>query len=105
MINGKEFRIVMRPTINPEKFKVTDKYNLKEYLDVMDSLNRNSKFHLGKPQGCIVCRGCFGKEDNGQCDLIDDLDITITAKGNVYLYGAELSVLGNIYEEHVTFYL
>lgn len=103
MINGKEFRIVMRPTINPEKFKVTDKYNLKEYLDVMDSLNKNSKFFLGKPQGCRVCRGCFGKEDNGQCDLMDDLDVTITAKGDVYLYGAELSVLGNIYEEHVTF--
>ena len=61
---------------------------------------RNSS---GKPQGCRVCRGCFGKEDNGQCDLMDDLDVTITAKGDVYLYGAELSVLGNIYEEYVTF--
>ena len=103
VINGKEFRIVMRPTINPEKFEVTDKYDIIEYLDIMDSLNKNSKFYLGKPQGCRVCRGCFGKNDNGQCDLMDDLDVTVTAKGDVYLYGAELSVLGNIYEEHVTF--
>lgn len=103
LINGKEFRIVMRPTINPEKFKVEDKYNLREYLDVMDSFNKNSEYYLGKPQGCRVCRGCFGKNDNGQCDLMDDLDVTITAKGDVYLYGAELSVLGNIYDEIVTF--
>lgn len=102
VINGKEFRITMKNTINPEEFEIADKYDIAKYLDIMENLHTNSKFYLSKSQ---IDEGLFGKNEIEHCDLIDDFDVTITSKGDVYLYGSETSTLGNIYEEHITFEL
>lgn len=101
-VNNEEFKLIMRPTITPSKYGVSPRYTIWEYLDIMDKYKAGKEFAFGMPQGCRVCRACFSAENDNLCYNMDDMDITVTATGDVYLYGAELGVLGNIYEEHVT---
>jgi len=102
-INNKEFKIILRPLVNPHEIGIEDTYNIFEYSDI---LSKTDGFNLilGIPKGCQGCHGCKGL-GVPVCGSDSGLDITIATDGNVYLYGAEISSLGSIYDEHITYNL
>ena len=70
------------------------------YLDKLFQID-TEEIVLGKPRSCRGCKGCDGWKDG----LPNGLDVTVTARGNIYLYGAEVKCLGNIYKELIDYNL
>ena len=98
IIQGQFFQVLLRPTIypNPEELALED--SLLEYIDKMMEID-TEKVYLGKPRSCRGCKGC----DSWKSGLENGLDVTVNAKGDVLLYGAEIASLANIYTEEVSY--
>lgn len=98
IISGKFFQVILRPTINPNKNEATKELSTLEYLDRLFEID-TEEIVLGKPRSCRGCKGCDAWKDG----LPNGLDVTVNAKGDIYLYGAEVVCLGNIYDELIDY--
>lgn len=98
IINGKFFQVVLRPTIYPSSKELSSEEPMLSYIDTLLKIDTED-IYLGKPRSCRGCKGC----DSWKSDLPNGLDITVNAKGDIYLYGAEICCLGNIYDEVITY--
>ncbi len=98
IINKKFFQVILRPTIYPTEEELKKEDTLLKYIDNMLKID-TEEINLGKPRSCRGCRGC----DSWKSGLENGLDITVNAKGDITLYGAEVDVLGNIYDEEITY--
>ena len=98
IINRKFFQVILRPTIYPTEEELKKEDLLLEYIDNMLKID-TEEINLGKPRSCRGCKGC----DSWKSGLENGLDITVNAKGDITLYGAEVDILGNIYEEEITY--
>ena len=98
IINKKFFQVILRPTIYPTEEVLEKEESMLKYIDRMLKID-TEEIYLGKPRSCRGCKGC----DSWKSGLPNGLDITVNAKGEVTLYGAEICVLANIYDEIVTY--
>ena len=98
IINKKFFQVILRPTIYPSEEVLKKEETMLKYIDRMLKID-TEEIYLGKPRSCRGCKGC----DSWKSGLPNGLDITVNAKGEVTLYGAEICVLANIYDEVVTY--
>lgn len=98
IINKKFFQVLLRPTIYPTEEELQKEDSLLQYIDNMLKID-TEEINLGKPRSCRGCRGC----DSWKSGLDNGLDITVNAKGDITLYGAEVDILGNIYDEEITY--
>ena len=94
IINRKFFQVILRPTIFPDQETLRREEPMTTYIDNMLKID-TEEIYLGHPRSCRGCKGC----DSWKSDMANGLDLTINAKGDVYLYGAEVKPLGNIYDE------
>lgn len=106
-LDDKEYRVIYRPLIEPDKVGVSDTYNIDEYVDLITNMEGGMVPRFGTPKGCHGCHGCRVEVDCSSCgtEEEDGLDISIDTDGRVLVYGAELSVLGNIYNEVLSYNL
>lgn len=100
-VNGRLFRLILRPIVNAGTLGIKDKYSIHEYIDIL-SASDGCNIMIGTPKGCQGCQGCQG-QGLPACQNLDGLDITIDTDGNVYLYGGEISTLGSIYDEKLSY--
>ena len=98
IIKKKFFQVLLRPTIYPNQIEREKEESLLEYIDTMLKID-TEEIYLGKPRSCRGCKGC----DSWKSDMPNGLDITINAKGDITLYGAEICELGNIYREKISY--
>ncbi len=98
IINKKFFQVLLRPTIYPTEEELKKEDTLLKYIDNMLKID-TEEITLGKPRSCRGCKGC----DSWKSGLENGLDITVNAKGDITLYGAEVDVLGNVYDEVITY--
>ena len=98
IINKKFFQVILRPTIYPTEEELQKEDTLLKYIDNLLKID-SEEINLGKPRSCRGCKGC----DAWKSGLENGLDITVNAKGDITLYGAEVDVLGNIYDEEITY--
>ena len=98
IINKKFFQVILRPTIYPTEEELKKEDTLLKYIDNLLKID-TEEINLGKPRSCRGCKGC----DSWKSGLENGLDITVNAKGDITLYGAEVDVLGNIYDEEITY--
>lgn len=100
IINHKFFQVILRPTIYPSEEVLEKEETMLKYIDRMLKID-TEEIILGKPRSCRGCKGC----DAWKSGLPNGLDITVNAKGDIYLYGAEICSIGNIYDELITYEL
>lgn len=100
VISGKFFQVILRPTIYPSVNEALKEAPTLEYLDKLFQIDTEDII-LGKPRSCRGCKGCDGWKDG----LPNGLDVTVNARGDIYLYGAEVKCLGNIYNELIDYSL
>lgn len=97
-LKKKMFMTLFRPMIYPFQYGGKDEYDTLSYIDLMLKID-SEEIYLGKPRSCRGCKGC----NMWKADMNNGLDITVNAKGDITLYGAEISVLANIYDDVVTY--
>ena len=100
IINGVFFQALLRPTIYPSLEEREKEDYILDYIDKLMQID-TEEIYLGKPRSCRGCKGC----DAWKNDQENGLDITVTANGDIFLYGAECVSLGNIYNEEITYTL
>lgn len=100
IIKGKFFQVILRPTIYPDINSLEKEETTLEYINSLFEIDEE-EINLGKPRSCRGCKGC----DSWKSGLSNGLDITVNAKGDIYLYGAEIVCLGNIYKEVISYEL
>lgn len=98
IIRGKFFQVILRPTIYPNPEELIKEEKMLIYIDNMLQID-TEEIILGKPRSCRGCKGC----DSWKSGLLNGLDVTVNARGDIYLYGAEICSLGNIYDEVITY--
>ena len=98
IIKGRFFQVLLRPTINPSEEARLREDSLMGYVDKIMAID-SQPIYLGKPRSCRGCKGC----GTWKSEMANGLDVTVDAMGDVYLYGAELAPLWNIYAEEVTY--
>jgi len=83
-IDGIDFRVDYKNLVKPND--MYDNYlSMWEYIDCIEE-------KVGKP----FTLGSLNKDENG-------LDVTIKPNGDVYLYGLEFQILGNIHEDIISY--
>ncbi len=86
IVENHRFDVVYRPIVNPGDIGVHNSYSIFEYMKIVSDLS-GADLTLGYRED---------KSNKG-------LDITINPDGKAYFYGAELSSLGNIYDDRLTY--
>ena len=80
-------KVQFKPTVKPNNFDYQDSWTILKYIEHIEK-QRESNFHIGYVK--------YSKSN-------PDLDITINPNGDVVLYGLEPFILGNIYNEIITY--
>lgn len=98
IINKQFFQLILRPTIYPTIEQFKSEPNVRDYIKDMIKID-SEPVYLGVPRSCRGCKGC----DMWKANTLNGIDISITACGDVYLYGAEIIPIGNILNEKLSF--
>ncbi|MCK5224913.1 hypothetical protein KAR04_09075 [Candidatus Calescamantes bacterium] len=83
-LNRLQYPIDFQNIVNPDKIGLRDLYSIEEYIKILEK-RMCKNFTLGGLEG----RGRPG------------FDITIRPNGDVYFYGIETSIIGNVYKETI----
>ena len=98
IVNDKILKIEYKPLIHPERHGIKDIFSMEEYLNILD--NSSNRFFVPR-KDVLLDKVTDNNEIN--CNQMEGLSLTVDVSGNVYIYGVELSKLGNISDEILSF--
>lgn len=96
-IENKTLIVEYKPIIHPERIGLKDIYTLEEYLKIID--HPNTRYFVPKREILLNDDAININKYSG--NLMKSIPLTINAKGDVIVYGAEMCFLGNIERQFI----